>query len=167
MLRRFASWLERGLFAGSQVTNKIAMGLLPVMMLLTVADVFLRRFLGSPIKGTVELTEFALGIVVFLALAQCAVERGHVVVDVLVSRFPQRTRASIDAIMVFFSAGMSGLISWRLFLYAMRVQYMGEVSASLGIWLWPFVFIAGVGFILLSVVYLIQLVYALREVLRR
>lgn len=66
----------------------------------------------SPIPGSLELTEFLLGIIVFLTLAYCAIEGGHIVVDVVVSRFLQRTQASIGAIVYFCSAGMLGLISW-------------------------------------------------------
>lgn len=164
MLERAAYYLQKGIFPASRVVGSIGVGLLIVLVLLTVADVVLRRFFDSPIRGYLELTEFILGIIVFLTLAYCAVQGGHIVVDVLVSRFPQRTQASIGAIVHFCSAGILGLISWQLFLHAMRVRDMGEISAILGIWLYPFVFIAALGTILLAMVFLIQSLYALAEV---
>ena len=51
-----------------------------VMMVLTFADVNLRYWLGQPILGSNEMTEFLLGTVVFTGLVIVSGERSHIVV---------------------------------------------------------------------------------------
>ena len=167
MLKRVTDYSLKGIFPASRLGVSIGAGLLVILALLTVADVVLRRFFNSPIPGTAELTELGLGIIVFLALALCALQDSHVVVDVVVSRFPKRAQASIGAVMDFCSAWLLGLMSWQLFLYAMRVRDMGQTSTILGIESYPFVLIAILGSALLTLLFFVQFLFALAEVRRR
>lgn len=57
------------------------------LTVLTVADVFLRYFFNSPIRGVTDLTEFVLVIIVFPSLSWCALSGTHVSVDIVVSHF--------------------------------------------------------------------------------
>lgn len=60
------------------------------MMVLTFVDVNLRYWLGQPILGSNEMTEFLLGTVVFAGLVIVSGERSHIVVT-LFEPFLQRT----------------------------------------------------------------------------
>jgi TRAP-type C4-dicarboxylate transport system permease small subunit len=51
-----------------------------IMMVLTFTDVNLRYWLGQPILGSNEMTEFLLGIIVFTGLVIVSGERSHIVV---------------------------------------------------------------------------------------
>ena len=51
-----------------------------IMMVLTFTDVNLRYWLGEPILGSNEMTEFLLGTVVFTGLVIVSGERSHIVV---------------------------------------------------------------------------------------
>ncbi|MBA7670288.1 hypothetical protein ES703_78433 [subsurface metagenome] len=62
---------------------------------------------------------------------------------------------------------MFGLISWQLFLYALRLQSMNQITAILGIEFYPFVFIAVLGSLLLTLVFFIQFLYILGGVRRQ
>jgi TRAP-type C4-dicarboxylate transport system permease small subunit len=131
--------------------------LLLIMVLITVADVVMRRVLNAPLRGSLELTETLLGISVFTALAFCASEEGgHVEVDILINRLPLQLRKMIASWMYFLSAAMLGLISWQLVLYAIRVFEMHEVSAILAISLWPFISIAALCMAFLALVFLVH-----------
>jgi len=99
-----------------------ATGVLGLMMLLTVTDVFLRYFFNAPITGTTEITEFMMVIVVFPALAYCAVSRRHINVDLLVSHFPARIQIIIDFITLLLALGIYIIITWQSFLEAMDVK---------------------------------------------
>ena len=57
-----------------------------VLMLLmgyTVLDVVLRYGFNRPFSGSLELTEFAMSVIVFLGIAYCGWTGGHVAVDIL------------------------------------------------------------------------------------
>jgi len=99
----------------------MATGMLGLLMVLTVANVILRDVFNKPIRGTPELSEFMMVIVIFLALAWCAVTRKHVRVDLIVSRFPSRVQAIVDSITLFATLGIFVIITWRSFLESMAV----------------------------------------------
>ena len=68
--------------AVSRIANGVGMAVLTFMMLVTVADVFLRYAFNKPILGTVELCEYMMVAVVYLALPLCAFRGGNARVEV-------------------------------------------------------------------------------------
>jgi len=69
--------------------NILACAAVIAMMLLSTADVVLRLF-GKPIPGTYELVGFLGTVVVSFALAFTSIEKGHIAVEILVEKLPQR-----------------------------------------------------------------------------
>ena len=63
---------------------------LVTMMVLTFTDVNLRYWLGQPILGSNEMTEFLLGTVVFSGLVIVTGERSHIVVTLFERLFMRR-----------------------------------------------------------------------------
>ena len=82
--------LTNGLHAIAKWLAAIA---LLTMMVLTFCDVNLRYWLGQPILGSNEMTEFLLGTVVFSGLVIVTGERSHIVVTlfepILLRRIPR------------------------------------------------------------------------------
>ena len=138
----------------SRMFAYIAMGVLGLMMLLTVVDVFLRYFFNSPITGTTEVTEFMMVIVVFPALAWCSVKRRHVQVDLFVSHLPLGAQKIIDIITLLLSLGIFVIITWQSALESIDVQ---TTTSLLHLPHAPFHWILTVGFALfcLSIVSLL------------
>jgi len=155
--------LQRGIFSASNTGALIAIVLLVLLVLLTVVDVIMRRFLNAPIGGTFELTRIILGTIVFFSLAYCAVKGGHIVVDVLVTRFPQWAQSSVRIIIHLLSVVIMLVISWRLFAHAVKMASVGEVTAIWNIPVYPFVLLAGLGSTLATIVFLIQLFHTITE----
>jgi len=128
------------------------------MMLLTVADVFLRFAFNSPVLGSVEITEYLMVGTGFLGIAWCAVKRGHVGVDLIVSRFPPRVQAVIDSITCLFSLGVVPLVAWQAIIQAGYAKAENVQSDLLDIPAYPFYLIVGIAYILLSLVLINTLV---------
>ena len=63
-----------------KIVKFIAAFALLVMMVLTFVDVNLRYWMGEPILGSNEMTEFLLGTIVFTGLVIVSGERSHIVV---------------------------------------------------------------------------------------
>ncbi len=164
MLERAANLLKRGVFPASRVFSGIGVGILILMVLLILAEILARRVLNEPIAGTFELTSLALILVVFLTLAYCAAKGGHIEMEILTVRFPKRLRAIIDSLMRILTTVMLGVATWQLIALAMKVQRMGQTSGLLKIDIYPFLYIAALGSILLTLVYLIQFLSSLNEV---
>jgi TRAP-type C4-dicarboxylate transport system permease small subunit len=155
MLEKIMYYLHKLTFPSSRVLGIAGAWLLPVLVVVTAADVVMRRFFNSPIPGAFEISGLILGIIVFLTLAYCAIEIGHVEVDVLVTRFSPKLQSGIAFVMYFLSAILLGLMSWQLFELAVRVMDMNESTVILSIRLYPFLFIAAIGVALLALVFLV------------
>lgn len=110
------------IYSFSRYAGYVATVALGLMMLLTVADVFLRYFFSKPITGTTEITEFMLVIVVFPALAWCAVKKRHVNVDLLVSIFSPKVQLITDTITLLASLGIFIIISYHSVLESLDVN---------------------------------------------
>jgi TRAP-type C4-dicarboxylate transport system permease small subunit len=128
-----------------------------LMMLLTCADIFLRlcvtllhhygwKFLGPlrPIPGTYELVCYLGAVAASFAMAHTSIENGHVAVSLVVRLFPQRVQGIIAVFTDSLGFYLFCMISWRSILYAEDLKRSGEVSLTLQLPYYPFVY--GVGF---------------------
>lgn len=138
----------------SRIAGYLATGVLGLLMLLTVANVILRDFFDKPIMGTPELSEFMMVLVVFLALAWCAITRKHVRVELLTGRFPTRVQAILSVVTLFLALGIFVIITWQSALESMVVY---DTTSLLRIPTAPFYWImtVGLGLFCLSILVLI------------
>jgi len=124
-----------------------------LMMLLTCTDVFLRfgvtayhqyhwgfMAIFQPIPGTYEVVCFLGAIAVSFAMAHTSVERGHVAVSLVIRLFPRRVQAAIETITGLFGFVFFGLLSWQSIVYANDLHVNGEVSLTLQLPFYPFVY---------------------------
>lgn len=168
-LNRISHLLEKALYPTIRVINGVGSVFLGMMMLLTVAEVVLRHFFNRPIKGTLELTEFLMIIVVFFAMGYTATLKGHVVIHILASRLPGRPRAICDSIADFISIGFCCLIIWQGVVQAEISQRYGDISpvADMAIPVFPFLYVLVFGSALMCLVFLANLLDSLGRWLKK
>ena len=135
------------------------------MMLLTCADVILRLF-SRPIPGTYELVSFFGAVSVAFAMAHTCVEKGHIAVSVLVQLLPRRGRETVDALTSALSLTLFALIAWRSVLYAEDLRRSGEVSLTLQLPFYPFVYGIGLSAAVVCLVLLSDLIRHLQGAFR-
>ncbi len=153
-LSKSARSLNRAIYPVSRVTNSIGLIVLTVMMLLMVADVITRYVLNIGLPGAYELIEFSLAIVVSLGLAYAALRGEHLSVDIIISRFSQRTQAVINSITCFLGIGLFSLITWQIIISAGKFRESSMTSPILSIPVYPFVYIVVFGSALLCMVFI-------------
>jgi TRAP-type C4-dicarboxylate transport system permease small subunit len=139
----------------------IATVFLGLMMLLTVADVFMRFFFNAPITGTTEITQLMMVIVVFLSLPWGGVTGSHVKVDLIVARFGRKTRAIFDLVTLLLSLFIFAIIAWRSLIESMQIE---TTTSLIGVPLAPFYYILTLGFALLTLVVATLVIEACRKV---
>ncbi len=164
MLDKITRGLQKIVYPASSAVSIIGMITLILMVLLTIAEVIARRFFNEPITGALSLSSLGLVIFVFLTLAYCAVKGGHVELGILTSALPKRVQAVIASIMYILTAGILGVAGWQLWVQAMKVQNAGQTSGPLEIVIYPFLYIASLGTLLVALVYLIFCLNSLSEV---
>jgi len=129
-----------------------------VMMMLTVFDVSLRlcvtlyqrsdwEFLSvfKPIAGTYELVGFLGSAAVAFAMAHTSIKKGHVSVSLFVRLLPPGMQAFVKGLTDTLSLIFFALIVWRSVEYADYLRTSGQVSLTLQLPFYPFVWGIGLG----------------------
>jgi TRAP-type C4-dicarboxylate transport system permease small subunit len=142
--------------------NVLACTAVIAMMLLSAADVVLRLF-GKPIPGTYELIGFLGTIIVSFALGFTSMEKGHIAVEILVEKLPQRAQFAIEAFTNFVSFLVFGLIAYQAFISALDIKKSGEVSLTLQLPIYPFIFGMALGFTLLCLLLIADFIKSLQR----
>jgi TRAP-type C4-dicarboxylate transport system permease small subunit len=130
------------------------------MIALTCTNILL-RFFWFPVRGTFELMGFFGAVAAAFALGYTQVRRGHIAVDVLISMFSEKTRRTLRIInetvcLIFFA-----LVAWQMAVKAGTLRMTGEVTETLRIIYYPFTYAVAIGFGVLSLVFLIELLKTL------
>jgi len=135
-------------------------------MLLACGNMVL-RVPGYPIEGTYELVGFFAAIVAAFALGYTQLEKGHIRVDILVSRLPLRVQVVLDTITHFFSVILFALASWRVAVFARSYWKAGEVSETLNIIYYPFTYAVALGCAFISLVLILDFVKTLAQAVKK
>jgi TRAP-type C4-dicarboxylate transport system permease small subunit len=132
------------------------------LMLLATGNVALRIF-HAPFGGTYEIVSFLGAIGVAFALASTQRGKGHIVVDILSSRYPRPVKRLVDALSAAISSLFFGIVAWQVFVWGERIMASGEVSETLKVVYHPFVFGVAAGFGLLTLTCLLDIPRAFRR----
>lgn len=150
----------------SRFFNWLAAGAVALMMMLTCADVFL-RYLRRPIPGTYEMVGLLGAVFVSFSLAQTSVEKGHIAVDFLVQKLSPRTQTVIECVNALISTGLFAMVSWQSALYAGSLRTLKEVSLTLQMPIYPFVYGISIGCGMLCLVLLMRFLATATELAGR
>ena len=145
--------------------NNAGIAILALMMLLTVADVTLRYFFNKPILGSYELTELMMAVLAAFTIGYAATLKAHVNVDLLVTRLPERFQAVIAIFTNLICVVFFALMLWRNIYQSSVLREANSASPALSIPIFPFFFIMGIGFGILSLVFLLHLLESLAKAL--
>jgi TRAP-type C4-dicarboxylate transport system permease small subunit len=110
-----------------------------MMLSLTCADIVL-RFFRRPIPGVYDLVSFLGAIAVSFAIAHNSLENGHVAVEFVVAKLPERIRAGVRSMVNFLGLLLFVAISWQSFLYANDLRASGEISPTIQLPYYPVVY---------------------------
>ncbi len=141
--------LNRFIAVVSSAMLVLAGALLTAMMTLACANMVL-RLLDRPVLGTYELMGFMGGLVTALALAGTQLKGGHIALTVMAGVLPRRVERVIDAVSSLACAAFFSLVAWRTVAWGRTLIDTGELSETLRIPYYPFVFAVAGGCALLA-----------------
>lgn len=150
----------------SRVVDSVGRGVLAVMMLLIAADVVLRYVINRPIKGSYELIELMLVLIVYLGLAYTQAKKGHIGVDLVVSRFSPGIQGVINSTTYLLCLGGFLIITWRSIVQSEILRVEGTTTGLLHLPLFPFMWIVALGSVLLCLMFLIEFLDSLSSALK-
>ena len=144
----------------NEVLVWIAGFFLVTMVLLTCANIFL-RLIWTPIRGTFELMGFFGAIVTAFALGYTQINKGHIGIDLLVNEFRVITQRILNGISYFICMVFFAIAGWQIARWATVLRKTGEVTETLRIIFYPFMYAVSLGCILLALVLLVDLLRVL------
>ena len=166
-LGKAADAIYRVISPVSKVLVGVGATVLAAMMFLTASDVTLRYVFNHPIIGAFDLTVYMMVILFAFALPYCAVKKGHVRVDLLLGRLPQKVQTIINSVTTPLGLGLFALITWQTIVY-MKIQHdTNIISSVLLIPRYPFVGLLFLGIACLSIILLADFLKLLSEVTKK
>lgn len=130
---------------------------LSLMVLLTCLNIVF-RLCGHPIRGVVELMGFFGAITATFALAYTQIKKDHISVTVLFDYFPESVKIMAGSVNDLMCMLFSLIAAVQITKIAKSIFNSGEVTETLRIAFYPFVYAAAVGFFFLVAIFLIELV---------
>lgn len=109
----------------------VAASALVVLMMVTVADVFLRYVFNRPIRGSYDTVDTMLLVFVFNGMAAAFFGRRNIVIDLLDSIVGTRMTAVLIRIADVLSVLCLGLLIWSMLLPAVQAYHYGDVKMEL------------------------------------
>jgi TRAP-type C4-dicarboxylate transport system permease small subunit len=149
-LERLSELLRRGLMIAGGVA-------LLALTLLATMNVALRIF-QVPLSGTYEVVSFLGAIVTAGALGYTQKRKDHIVVDILSDKFPSKVKGVLDRVNYVLIFVFFVIVSWQTFVYGKRLLQTGELSETLKIPYYPFVFLVSIGFAVLALTIFLDLI---------
>ncbi len=110
----------------------------------------LMRMVYKPIHGSYELIGFFGATSVGLALGYSQIRKDHIVVTIITERFSEKAKRILDRISYFLSTIFFLICGWQTFMWGFKLLKAGELSETLKIIYYPFVFLLSFGFFVLA-----------------
>lgn len=164
-LQKTVNVLARGIEPITRWTHNIGSGVLAVMMFLTATDVTGRYGFNSPIPGSYELQEFLMVTMIAMGVGYCAFLKGHINVDILFNKLPQRVQSGFNVFHYLVAACLFAMVSWRTLQEGLLMQSRNMTSTVLYIPVLPFYCIAALGSAVLCIAFLYNSIESLSKVL--
>ena len=144
--------------------NGLAASTLLALMLITCIDVFGRYLFNNPLTGSTEMTEIAVGIVIFSVLPIISWRNDHVVVDILDHFFSRRVHMIRTIVVNLLISVALAFLGQRIYVLGQRSLSYGEVTEYLAIPLgWMMFFIAVMCWVTAAAVVTLGIVRAIAE----
>ncbi len=125
------------------------------LMAVATATVVLRIF-HFPFIGGYEIVSFLGAIVIAFALGYTQIRKNNIVVDILTEKFPKKLNRVLDGVNYFITMIFFAIISWQVFLLGMTIWESHEVSETLKIIYYPFIFSVSLGLAVLSLTLIVD-----------
>ena len=130
------------IFDYSAIVSGLILFLLAV---LTFCDVFGRRFLNSPVTGTIELVEIGMAIVAFLAMPRAFFLNANVSADFINNLNLGLLRNYLIFLKFILMISIMSLMAYATTLTSYKFMNNQRVTLDLELYFYPFYFVCSVG----------------------
>jgi TRAP-type C4-dicarboxylate transport system permease small subunit len=151
----------------SKLFERVGIVALLFMIGVTCVDAFGIKVLRSPITGAIDLVMLCQVVGIAFAIASTQILGKHVRVDFFIGRLSASMQAIVDSVVYLLLFIFFCLVVWRLYALGHSFQIAREVTATLYVPLYFFVYGAALACIPVCLVFLVELVTCLAGVVKR
>jgi len=144
----------------------VAAAFLAAMMFFTAADVAMRQLKVAFIGGD-DIISLLMTLVISFGLVYCAIEKGHVKVDLIVELLPERAQAVVDTITGVLTTILGAFITWQGLANTLSIYHSGATSWTLNVILFPFAAVVAFGFAWFTLVLLAETLDSMAKLVKR
>jgi TRAP-type C4-dicarboxylate transport system permease small subunit len=147
----------------SELAAKIGMLSIGVLLFMTVGDVLGRFLFNHPIPGTFEVTKILFALSVFFSMPVSQYNGENLGITLLYDRFPLRIKGVLDFIGSTVSIATFSVAFFQTLKYASRMQRSNTVTSVLRMPMYPWIYLASVGLVMLVLVLVWDLAQSIKE----
>ena len=126
--------------------SAIASGLILLLLsVLTFCDVFGRRFLNSPVTGTIELVEIGMALVAFLAMPRAFFLNANVSADFINNLNLGVFKTYLVVLKFILMIGIMSIMAYATTNTSFKFMDNKRVTLDLELYFYPFYFICSIG----------------------
>ena len=129
----------------------VSMFIIVFMMILMFMDAILGLFFNTRIKGSYELVQLVLSVVVFMSWGYTQTEHGHIHVVMFIRHFPKKVRFIVFGFVSALSTVVMGIGTYGVYKMILDKMANNEKTATLLIPYWPFYIIEFIAFAIFTV----------------
>lgn len=151
----------------SHIISIVSVLALVFMILLICYDVIVGKVFSLPFPGFLEMVSLSQLLAISFAMGITFIAGHHIKVEILLRYIPERSQAVVISLMSLISFILFVLIIWQLVVLARSFHISGQVTDTVMIPLYPFVYAVAFAFIPVCLAILYQLGNSLNRVIKR
>ena len=159
--------IERINHSASVWLERMGIVALLIMLAVTCVDVIGTKCFRSPILGAIDIVTLSQVVAIAFTIAIAQIAGRHIRVELFLSRLSKTSQAFIDSFIYLFQSLFFALIVWRMYMFGRALRVAGEVTATLSVPLYPFIFAIALGFVPICIICLLKSLNAVIEVVKR
>ena len=145
--------------------SAIASGLILLLLsVLTFCDVFGRRFLNSPVTGTIELVEIGMALVAFLAMPRAFFLNANVSADFINNLNLGKFKTFLVIIKFVLMMSIMSLMAYATTVTSYKFMNNQRVTLDLELYFYPFYFICSIGMWISVIAILVWFIKTISEI---
>ena len=129
-----------------------------LMMLVITVNVILRK-LSITFGGAAEYVQFLMAACVGFSIANCAAKKGHIEISMFVDKMPKVLRIFFEVLVNLITLIFVAATSYFLVIYGIGYLKSGTVGMISRVPLYPFTWIASLGFIMYGFVTIDKIIH--------
>lgn len=152
-LRLFDRWLQ----PVENFLNLFAAISILLLMLLGVAQIFLRKIVNAPIVGYIDLVELSMATFAFLGASYCQRLGDHIRMEILIGMLKGRALWWAEFVATLAALAIVGVLVWFGWDHFMRAYELGDTTIDAEYPVWPSKLLVPVAFTVWWLRLLVQL----------